>query len=189
MQGISINRHGLLVDALLQMERLFSDEQKECSFLQQADYCDCELKTMYWNYELLLKELLEQIVMYGIVYSVAKVQFMDRKLKELKKEIDRNTFQFSYVETDTLFKNVINTFGEFMKLPPLVNDYLTLRMYVIMIYKNGMQYARKQNANVVRSNLKNFTTGESTLVSVTDWFYDQELLTVYYIQDLSTAFR
>jgi hypothetical protein len=87
MQAISKKRHERLKDALLQMKGLLSDGQKECSCLQQVEDYNRELETMYRNYDRLLKELSRQITAYEILYSEAKVQFLGRKLKALKKEI------------------------------------------------------------------------------------------------------
>lgn len=84
MQGISKSRHTHLVDALLQMEQLLS---KECECLQQAGEYRVELESMHGNYERLLDELSKQIMEYEILYSHVKIQFLGKKLKELKKEI------------------------------------------------------------------------------------------------------
>lgn len=87
MQGINRKQYGHIVDALLRMERLLSDKQKECSSLKQAEDYKRDLESMYSNYERLLKELSEQITAYEILYSEVRVQFLSRMLKELKKQI------------------------------------------------------------------------------------------------------
>ena len=87
MQGINRKQYGHIVDALLRMERLLSDRQKECSSLKQAEDYKRDLESMYSNYERLLKELSEQITAYEILYSEVRVQFLYRMLKELKKQI------------------------------------------------------------------------------------------------------
>lgn len=87
MQGINRKQYGHIVDALLRMERLLSDRQKECSSLKQAEDYKRDLESMYSNYERLLKELSEQITSYEILYSEVRVQFLSRILKELKKQI------------------------------------------------------------------------------------------------------
>jgi hypothetical protein len=84
MQGISKSRHTHLVDALLQIEQLLS---KECDCLQQATEYRVELESMRSNYERLLNELARQITDYEMLYSHVKIQFLGKKLKELKKEI------------------------------------------------------------------------------------------------------
>jgi type III secretory pathway component EscV len=87
MQAISKNRHGHLRDALAHMEVLLAGDGQEFACLQQATDYSLELEAMYRNYERLLKELSEQITAYEILYSEVKVQFLGRKLKELKKQI------------------------------------------------------------------------------------------------------
>ena len=57
MQGINKKRHTHLVDALLQMESVWSCKQPECGCLQQAKYCRKELETKHANYEQLLEKL------------------------------------------------------------------------------------------------------------------------------------
>jgi hypothetical protein len=87
MHGISKRRHGHLKHALLQMEGLLEGRNRECGCLQQAADYSRELETMYQNYEQLLNDLSRQINAYEILYSEVKVQFLGKKLKELKKEI------------------------------------------------------------------------------------------------------
>ncbi|EHQ27512.1 hypothetical protein [Mucilaginibacter paludis] len=84
MQGISKSRHVHLMDALLQLEQLLG---KECECLQQATEYRVELESMHSNYERLLEELARQITNYEVMYSHVKIQFLGKKLKELKKEI------------------------------------------------------------------------------------------------------
>ncbi|RLJ69579.1 hypothetical protein [Pedobacter alluvionis] len=87
MHGISKSRHEHLKAALLQMEGLLSERQKECGCLQQAIDYNRELEIMYRTYERLLSELAGQITAYEIFHNQVKVQFLAKKLKELKKEI------------------------------------------------------------------------------------------------------
>lgn len=84
MQGISKSRHVHLMDALLQMEQLLN---KECECLQQTVEYRIELETIHSNYERLLGELARQITDYEVLFSHVKIQFLGKKLKELKKEI------------------------------------------------------------------------------------------------------
>ena len=87
MQGISKSRHEHLLRALLQMEGLLKECDLECCALQQAADYNCELENMYQNYQRMLKELSRQITDYEILYIEVKVQFLGKKLKQLKKEI------------------------------------------------------------------------------------------------------
>lgn len=88
MQGISKSKHEHLIGALLQLEQLLS---RECECLQQAGEYRVELETMHGNYEQLLNELAKQIVSYELLYSQVKIQFLGKKLKELKREITAET--------------------------------------------------------------------------------------------------
>ncbi|EOR95761.1 hypothetical protein ADIARSV_1074 [Arcticibacter svalbardensis MN12-7] len=87
MHGISKSRHEHLHNALLQMEELLASNGRDSGFSQQAVDYNLELEAMYQNYEQLLKELSRQITAYEILYSEVKVQFLGKKLKELKKRI------------------------------------------------------------------------------------------------------
>ncbi|EHQ25474.1 hypothetical protein [Mucilaginibacter paludis] len=84
MQGISKSRHVHLMDALLQLEQLLG---KECECLQQTGEYRVELETMHRNYERLLDDLEKVITDYSVLYDQVKIQFLGKKLKELKKEI------------------------------------------------------------------------------------------------------
>lgn len=84
MQGISKSKHEHLMSALLQLEGLLN---KECDCLEQAREYKSELETMHSNYERLLDELARKITDYEVFYSHVKIQFLGKKLKELKKDI------------------------------------------------------------------------------------------------------
>ena len=93
MQGINKTRHEHLIGALLQLESIRSREHQESGCLEQAaDYRD-RLENMHQNYERILTDLAWQIEAYEALYSQVKVQFLGKKLKELKKGIqaDRAT--------------------------------------------------------------------------------------------------
>ncbi|MFH7017280.1 hypothetical protein [Flavobacterium sp. FlaQc-47] len=113
-------------------------------------------------------------------------------------EIDMNTFEFSYVKANIMFKNVTGSFGEFMELPPLISDDVTIRQYVIVVhksgtnehpYKDGVEYGGYPDPDVVFGNLENFNAGDSVLLSVKDGFSGETFLSAYYIEDLSTPFK
>jgi len=87
MQGINKAKHAHLIDALLQMERLLSREQRECGCIQQTAAYRLELEDMHVNYQVLLKNLSVQITAYEALFTQVKVQYLSKKLKELKKEI------------------------------------------------------------------------------------------------------
>ncbi len=103
MQGISNARHVHLIGALLQLEQLLN---RECECLQQASEYRAELETMHSNYERLLDELGRQIIEYEQLYSYVKIQFLGKKLKELKKEISVEMPDFP-----TLVRNIRLAYG------------------------------------------------------------------------------
>ncbi len=103
MQGISNARHVHLIDALLQLEQLLN---KECECLQKAGEYRVELEAMHSNYERLLDELGKQIMEYELLYSHVKIQFLGKKLKELKKEISVEMPTFP-----TLVRNIRIAYG------------------------------------------------------------------------------
>ena len=87
MQGISKARHEHLTDALLQLESLLSTEQQESGCLEQAaDYRE-RLEALHQSYERILTDLAWQIEAYEALYSQVKVQFLGKRLKELKKDM------------------------------------------------------------------------------------------------------
>lgn len=98
MHGISKSRHEHLLDALLQMEGLLKECDLERSCIQQAAEYNRELESMYQNYQRLLKELSRQITDYEILYIEVKVQFLGKKLKQLKKEIHIEKPAFSVLQ-------------------------------------------------------------------------------------------
>lgn len=88
MQGINKAKHAHLMDALLGLERLVSRECANDKCMQEmAKYRD-QLKTKVEHYDHLLTELAILITDYEVLYSEVKVQFLAKKLKNLKKEIN-----------------------------------------------------------------------------------------------------
>ncbi|GAA4323041.1 hypothetical protein GCM10023149_23720 [Mucilaginibacter gynuensis] len=87
MHGISKARHKHLIDALLGMENLLNEKQSECEHAQQTAEYRAELEEMYTEYEDLLSKLSVIIVDYEILYSHVKINYLAKKLRELKKEI------------------------------------------------------------------------------------------------------
>jgi hypothetical protein len=87
MKGINQPQHQHLLKALQQLERLLSEDPCGQESLLQALAYRYKLETMHSNYKKLLKELSKQITAYEVLYNDVKVQFLGKKLKELKKEI------------------------------------------------------------------------------------------------------
>ena len=87
MRGITKGKHVHMIDALLQLEELLTHEQPECGCSQQARDYRRELAAMHANYELLLEKLAEQVSTYETLFGDVKINFLSRKLKELKKGI------------------------------------------------------------------------------------------------------
>lgn len=75
------------MDALLGLERLLNRQCADDTCMQEiAEFRD-QLTKMVEDYDRMLSELANLITDYEVFYSEAKVQFVGRKLKELKKEI------------------------------------------------------------------------------------------------------
>lgn len=86
MKGINEAKHEHLLKALLQLEWLISEGPDSYDSTLQASEYSQKLEMMHQNYKNLLKELYNQITDYEILYNDVKVQFLGKKLKELKKE-------------------------------------------------------------------------------------------------------
>ncbi|MES2458227.1 MAG: hypothetical protein V4594_21900 [Bacteroidota bacterium] len=87
MQGINKAKHVHLIDALLQLERLLAHGRIECACIQQTAEYRLKLEDMHLNYERLLEELSGLIGVYEELFNQVKVQYLSKKLKEMKKEI------------------------------------------------------------------------------------------------------
>lgn len=87
MQGINRAKHAHLMDALLALERLVSKECDDDKCMQEIVAHRDQLETMFADYERLLTDLAIVITDYEILYNTVKVQFLAKKLKEIKKEI------------------------------------------------------------------------------------------------------
>ena len=86
MQGINKTKHAHLMDALLGLEKLVIEQDPaDCCILKAAEYHG-QLGTMFSDYERLLTELSILICDYEILCSEVKVQFLGKKLKEIKKD-------------------------------------------------------------------------------------------------------
>ena len=88
MQGINKAKHAHLMDALLGLERVLNIPGADDNFLQEIDEHRDRLETMVADYDRLLSELAYLITDYEVLYSEVKVQFLAKKLKNLKKEIN-----------------------------------------------------------------------------------------------------
>lgn len=87
MQGISKAKHAHLMDALLGLERLVSKQCADDNCMQEIVAHRDRLQTIFGDHGRLLTELAILITNYEVLYSEVKVQFLAKKLKEIKKEI------------------------------------------------------------------------------------------------------
>lgn len=90
MQGISTSKHQHLVDALLHLENLLSKDFGQDIDRQLANELRSELELMHNNYSQRVAALAELIADYHELFHKAKMQFLSRKLKELKKQAGRD---------------------------------------------------------------------------------------------------
>ena len=86
MQGINKAKHAHLIDALLNFQQVTSQNNLNPDDVDQAKLYNVELKRRYRKYELLLQELASHIEAYEELSSAVRVQFLGRRLKELKKQ-------------------------------------------------------------------------------------------------------
>ncbi len=84
MQGINKAKHAHLIDALHHLQQIIQQADTPCA--QQAAAYSVALKDKYSEYEILLRELAIQIEAYEDLFAEVKVQFLGRKLRELKRQ-------------------------------------------------------------------------------------------------------
>lgn len=94
MQGINKAKHVHLVDALLQLERLMDQGSLLGQDLKKAEDLRLRLAEMYQGYEQLLDDLALHIAEYKDLFNEVKIQYLGKKLKELKKQerLERSGF-------------------------------------------------------------------------------------------------
>lgn len=85
MQGINKAKHVRLLDALLQLEKVL--DLGAVADKEAAKNYRAELKSMLRTYEELLAKLAVHIADYEELFQQAKVHFLAKKLKELKKPV------------------------------------------------------------------------------------------------------
>ncbi|SOD15330.1 hypothetical protein [Pedobacter xixiisoli] len=86
MQGINKAKHAHLTDALHNLQQIVKQRSLDEECLQQATTYGTALANSYSTYEKLLTELAQQIEAYEALFTEVKVQFLGKKLKELKKQ-------------------------------------------------------------------------------------------------------
>lgn len=86
MQGINKAKHAHLIDALLNLQHIIKQRSLDEKCVQQAINYQTALEDSYIIYEQLLTELADQIDAYEALFAEVKVQFLGKKLKELKKQ-------------------------------------------------------------------------------------------------------
>ena len=87
MQGINKAKHAHLMDALLGLEKLLSRQLSDDRCMQEIVAHRDQLQAIFGDYDHLLSELAILITDYEVLYNQVKVQFLAKKLKEIKKEM------------------------------------------------------------------------------------------------------
>ena len=106
MQGINKSEHVHLLKALNQLEEIVSDGDRSYNQLLQVREYRNELDLMYSNYHKLLSNLEQHIIAYDELHKKVKIQYLGRKLKELKKTAHKEDITFA-----SLLSKTIRSFG------------------------------------------------------------------------------
>lgn len=103
MQGINKSKHIHLLKALSQLEEFPNDNNAaEYNFLAEVKKYRHELDLMYSNYHKLLSNLEQHIIAYDELHKKVKIQYLGRKLKELRRAAPQEDNVFASLITDTL---------------------------------------------------------------------------------------
>jgi hypothetical protein len=97
MQGISQSKHQHLMDALLHLENLLNTYAENDADIQQAIHLRSELGMMHQNYCRQLDELFGLINDYHELFNKSKAKFLSPKLKELRKQMVKDTKVISFL--------------------------------------------------------------------------------------------
>ncbi|MCX2486686.1 hypothetical protein [Pedobacter sp. MR2016-24] len=106
MQGINKSKHVHLLKALNQLEEIVSDGDRSYNQLLQVREYRNELDLMYANYQKMLINLEQHIIAYDELHKKVKIQYLGRKLKELKKTAHKEDITFA-----SLLSKTIRSFG------------------------------------------------------------------------------
>jgi len=106
MQGINKSEHVHLLKALNQLEEIVSDGDRSYNQLLQVREYRNELDLMYANYQKMLINLEQHIIAYDELHKKVKIQYLGRKLKELKKTAHKEDITFA-----SLLSKTIRSFG------------------------------------------------------------------------------
>ena len=106
MQGINKSEHVHLLKALNQLEEILSDGDRSYNQLLQVREYRNELDLMYANYQKMLINLEQHIIAYDELHKKVKIQYLGRKLKELKKTAHKEDITFA-----SLLSKTIRSFG------------------------------------------------------------------------------
>jgi len=103
MQGINKSKHLHLLKALSQLEEFSSDNDTiGYNHLMEVREYRNELDLMYNNYHKLLNNLEQHIIAYDELHKKVKIQYLGRKLKELRKAAPQEDNAFASLITATL---------------------------------------------------------------------------------------
>ena len=102
MQGINKSKHVHLLKALNQLEEIVSDGDRSYNQLLQVREYRNELDLMYANYQKMLINLEQHIIAYDELHKKVKIQYLGRKLKELKKTAHKEDITFASLLSKTI---------------------------------------------------------------------------------------
>ena len=103
MQGINKSKHLHLLKALSQLEEFSSDNDTTgYNHLMEVREYRNELDLMYNNYHKLLNNLEQHIIAYDELHKKVKIQYLGRKLKELKKTAHKEDITFASLLSKTI---------------------------------------------------------------------------------------
>ena len=102
MQGINKSEHVHLLKALNQLEEIVSDGDRSYNQLLQVREYRNELDLMYANYQKMLINLEQHIIAYDELHKKVKIQYLGRKLKELKKTAHKEDITFASLLSKTI---------------------------------------------------------------------------------------
>jgi len=102
MQGINKSKHIHLLIVLNQLEEILRNSDNSSNhIIEVRDYRN-ELDLMYTNYQKMLNNLEQHIIAYDELHKKVKIQYLGRKLKELRKTAYEEDTTFASLLSKTL---------------------------------------------------------------------------------------
>lgn len=101
MQAISKTKHLHLLGSLGRLEELLELLDLDPAAASRSAVYNKQLAQSYREYEAMLSQLAQHISAYEQLYSEAKVHFLGKQLKKLKKEVPQRRPAFSLLQEST----------------------------------------------------------------------------------------